>query len=264
MSATPAGPPPPPPTGEAALRRVRRRLRVAPRWVASLALLALVALAWGLWWATHRQFLATWSLNASGATVEWQLAEGHWKHGGTSHVNFRPDGWGGGGADDRELAPLLRLAHVQTLGLARCRRITDSGLAILGRLPELRTLDLTMSPGYAFAQDDRGTRLTDAALVHVAKLRDLEELQLNDVPITDAGLARLAGLANLRHLDLSGTRITDASLPLLESSFPALESLAIERTEVTNVAARRLARNRPALQVSHPANEPPAEGMPAP
>lgn len=246
-----------------AVERVRRRLRLAPRWAAVVALLVLVGLAWGLWYVTHRQFLATWSINAAGGDVEWQLDEGLWRRGGVSHVRFGA-GWGMPGAQDRDLMALLRLAHVRSLTLHRCDNITAAGLAkVLPRLTELRELDISNVPGYP--NDDASWLLGDAVTAPIASLNDLEELTLTNMNITDAGLARLARLPKLKRLDLSGTKVTDASLPLLETRFPALEHVALERTDVTDAVAKRLMQARPGLAIDHPATLPGLDGaLPSP
>jgi hypothetical protein len=253
MSAAPADRP-----SSDAVERVRRRLRVGPRWAAVVALVAMVGLTWGVWYVTHRQFLATWSINAVGGRVEWQLDEGHWRHGGTSHVSFQGTGWDMRDVEDRDLEALAQLAHVRSLTMNRCRKVTDRGLAkVLPRLPELRELHLSNAPIYP--QDTDAWPLSESVLVPVASLEHLEELSLTDLNITDAGLAHLTGLESLKFLDLSGTRITDASLRMLATEFPALEHVVLERTQVTDGGVLRLMQARNGLAIDHPALLPPSE-----
>jgi hypothetical protein len=56
------------------------------------------------------------------------------------------------------------------------------------------------------------TEVTDAGLVHIKGLTDLETLILNNTQVTDAGLVHLKGLTNLRELDLNHTQVTDSGL----------------------------------------------------
>src|SRR5262249_13797928 len=56
----------------------------------------------------------------------------------------------------------------------------------------------------------RGSRLTDAELVHLSGLQNLKSLDLSGTKVTDAGMAQLAKLTNLEHLDLASTEITDS------------------------------------------------------
>ena len=60
--------------------------------------------------------------------------------------------------------------------------------------------------------------ITDAGLVALTGLKELEELRLDGCPvITDAGLSRLHGLKKLRLLRLNGTSCTvDAARHLKE------------------------------------------------
>jgi hypothetical protein len=249
MSAAPADRP-----SSEAVERVRRRLRVAPRWLAVVALVALVGLTWGLWYFAHRQFLATWTINAAGGHVDWELGDGHWKRGGISHVRFGTN-WNMRDVNDRDLAAVPRLAHVRSLTLHRCRGVTDQGLAsVLSRLPELRELDVANSPLYS--GEEAPWPLTDAMLTSVSSLNDLEQLTLRDLRITDEGLARLAKLPKLKQLDLSGTQVTDESIPLLEAGFPTLEHVVLERTKVSDEGARRLMRARSTVAIEHPATLP--------
>ena len=59
----------------------------------------------------------------------------------------------------------------------------------------------------------RGSEATDDALKHVAGLKNLKSLLLNDVPISDEGLAHLVDLqAPLTNLDLRGTAVSNSGL----------------------------------------------------
>jgi hypothetical protein len=64
------------------------------------------------------------------------------------------------------------------------------------------------------------SRITDAALVHVARLPNVDCLQLGNTEITDAGLHNLAALKKLKRLNLNGTRVTPAGVATLQAQLP--------------------------------------------
>lgn len=94
------------------------------------------------------------------------------------------------------LLPQLRVLHVSNTS------ITDAGLAELAHLHELEWLSLN-------------TDLSDAALVHVGKLRSLRQLEISRAPITDSGLSELYGLRRLERLTLEEILATRAGVAQL-------------------------------------------------
>ena len=86
-------------------------------------------------------------------------------------------------------------------------KITDAGLVHLKGLTNLQTLNL------------RFTKVTDVGLEH---LKGLTELQTLSLPgrITDAGLVHLKGLTNLQTLDLIGNNVTAAGVADLQKALP--------------------------------------------
>ena len=77
------------------------------------------------------------------------------------------------------------------------------------------------SEGEAVAVDlSDKQQVTDADLVHLKGLTNLEELGLFDTQITDAGVEHLAGLTNLTSLNLLQTKITDAGIAELQKALP--------------------------------------------
>ena len=64
------------------------------------------------------------------------------------------------------------------------------------------------------------TQITDAGLVHLKELTELQTLFLGDTQITDAKLVRLKGLNNLQELYLTGTKVTDAGVADLKKALP--------------------------------------------
>lgn len=76
--------------------------------------------------------------------------------------------------------------------------LTVTGLDAVAKLPELKTLVL------------ESTRLQGAAWQRLAKMTDLESLNLKRSGIDDQSLEVISPLTRLTSLDISGTRITDA------------------------------------------------------
>jgi hypothetical protein len=93
------------------------------------------------------------------------------------------------------------------------------------------------------------TKVTDAGLVHVGKLKMLMRLSLENTAITDAGLAHLQGLDRLEYLNLYGTKITDAGLLTLKS-LKSLRSVYVWNTGVTEAGAAALKKELPNVEVN--------------
>lgn len=65
-----------------------------------------------------------------------------------------------------------------------------------------------------------GTLITDAGLVHLKEMPNLQELNLDGTKVTDAGLVHLNGLTKLTYLYLDDTQITDAGAADLQKTLP--------------------------------------------
>jgi hypothetical protein len=76
-----------------------------------------------------------------------------------------------------------------------------------------------------------GTRITDAALVHVGEMTNLETLCLGATEITDSGVQTLGDLQSLQFLDLRRTPVTNAAMRSL-SRLRRLGLLNISETQV--------------------------------
>ena len=76
-------------------------------------------------------------------------------------------------------------------------------------------------------------KITDACLVHVARLTVLEALDLGRTQVTDAGLRHLTGLSALKWLDCGATQVTDAGLLHL-AGLRRLEELCLKGTRVAD------------------------------
>ncbi len=92
------------------------------------------------------------------------------------------------------LTPLTRLLRLESLDLATAMdtAITPEALSIVQKLPALRSLSLS------------GHGVTDATLMVVAGMADLEHLSIQNPFITSVGLVPLRRLTKLRSLSAAG------------------------------------------------------------
>lgn len=93
-----------------------------------------------------------------------------------------------------------------------------------------------------------GTQVTDAALVELAKLKNLNKLHLEYTTVSDAGLKTLKELPYLEYVNLVGTRVTDAGLQNL-SSLKALKNVYVWKSSVTEAGIAQLRKVRPDLNI---------------
>ncbi|MCK8492027.1 ribonuclease inhibitor [Spirosoma sp. RP8] len=92
------------------------------------------------------------------------------------------------------------------------------------------------------------TEVTDAALTHIAQLKNLQKLHLEQTKVTDAGLKQLAGLTHLEYLNLYGTAVTDAGLNEL-TKLKHLKTVYLWQTKVTPQRLASLKKTMPNLEV---------------
>jgi hypothetical protein len=64
--------------------------------------------------------------------------------------------------------------------------------------------------------------VTDAGLEQLAKLSQLQTLDLSDTDVTDAGLLRLHGLTQLRSLNVRNTKVAKAGMSKITAALPQL------------------------------------------
>jgi len=93
--------------------------------------------------------------------------------------------------------------------------LTDKGVAALARLPNLEQLELF------------GDRVTDDAVRSAGQVKSLKWLDFQHCAITDDGLAALADMPNLELFRLYETRVTGSGLLYLQNS-PKLTLLGID------------------------------------
>jgi hypothetical protein len=75
-------------------------------------------------------------------------------------------------------------------------------------------------PEFAMAISCRSDGTTDADLVHLVELTQLQELHLSGTRVTDAGLMHLRRLTQLQWLYLDGTQATDTGVARLQAALP--------------------------------------------
>jgi mono/diheme cytochrome c family protein len=92
------------------------------------------------------------------------------------------------------------------------------------------------------------TSVTDAGLVHIKGLTNLAELHLEGTKVTDKGLANLALLKNLTYLNLYGDDVSDAGLEHLKG-LTNLKNLYVWQTKVTQAGVDKLKTSIPKLDV---------------
>ncbi|WP_221389680.1 c-type cytochrome domain-containing protein [Dyadobacter sp. NIV53] len=98
------------------------------------------------------------------------------------------------------------------------------------------------------------TKITDAALKEISKLKNLNKLHLEHTVITDAGLANLKNLPYLEYLNLVDTKITDAGLKNI-ASVKSLRSIYVWQSAVTDSAVSQVSRIYPKLSIISGLNE---------
>ena len=127
---------------------------------------------------------------------------------------------------DADLLPLSELSSLEYLmmGLEQAHD-PDGGLSHIADLKSLTYLSLG--------------DVTDAGMVHLSKLTNLEELALHGPTITDDGLAHLQSLNNLDVLYLRGTGVTGRGLAYL-SELKELRRLFMDGSELTDEGLKHL------------------------
>ena len=123
------------------------------------------------------------------------------------------------------------------LDLTECP-ISDDELVAIEPFQSLETLEMWQ------------TSLGDAGLTHLGKLANLKSLNISKSPnVTSAGVAELLHLANLTKLNLSETGIDDAALETL-SGMKTLESLDVGMTGVTDEGVAKFQAALPECKVT--------------
>jgi hypothetical protein len=109
---------------------------------------------------------------------------------------------------DAVLYRVADLDHVTSISLGGSRELTDAGLLHLARMPQLEHLNLSEYPGGKLT--DRGL----AVLAHLPNLRHFEMTWQRGV--TDAGVANLKACERLERVDLMGSPTGDGAIEALQ------------------------------------------------
>ena len=113
----------------------------------------------------------------------------------------------GGLMTDDVLARVAALDHVTSLSLGGSRQLTDEGLHHLARMPQLERLDLSEYPG---------GRLTDRGLEVLRHLPNLRHFEMTwQSGITDKGVENLRFCERLEVVNLMGSPTGDGAIRAL-------------------------------------------------
>ena len=154
--------------------------------------------------------------------------------------------------DDAALAQLSRLPALRRLGLSSAKGITRAGLAAIGNIPNLQSLNLQFVPvNEELAELAAATRLrsltvmrtavNDQGAAAIAQIKSLRSLYAWHTGISDAGLTALATLPQLETLYLSSTGVTDAGMASI-ARITTLKTLWLDRTALSDVGVRALSQ----------------------
>src|SRR6266566_9867758 len=106
--------------------------------------------------------------------------------------------------------------------------INDADMIELARLPDLERLDLSH------------TRISDEGMLNLKPAPKIKDLKLfYSEWITDQGMTAIKGWKHLTRLDVRGTRVSDGALEIV-SHMTGLEALDIAQTEVTDLGLDHL------------------------
>ena len=123
--------------------------------------------------------------------------------------------------------PLNSAGRAEKIYLARSKKVTDADLVHLKALRDVNEVKLSF------------TGITDAALGNLAHLERIEVLSLHDTKVTGPGLVELQQLLQLRELYLSKTAISDDGLAHL-ADHTNLEMLFLSETKITDEGLKYL------------------------
>jgi hypothetical protein len=120
-----------------------------------------------------------------------------------------------------EWAALGRLSSLECLDLNWIQsKFTDADIAHLSGLYRLRRL--IISPEILDEDESIFLGITEKGLMHISKLKALENLGLASVKITNDGLQHLAGLPALKHISFERCKVSEQDLQRLNKKLPML------------------------------------------
>jgi hypothetical protein len=115
---------------------------------------------------------------------------------------------GGALVTDAGIKALETLVNLQSLDLSKMD-ITAQGIEPLTKLPKLRRLSLWRSP-----------RIDDKAAQYLARMKNLEILDVGDTSVTDKLLDQVEGMKQLKALFLAGAKVTPERVERFKKSRP--------------------------------------------
>jgi len=146
---------------------------------------------------------------------------------------------------DSDLRRLVLLPDLTTLDLS-LTRITDQGMQELKNLTGIVDLNLYFAEyvtdeGMAAIKgwkhlkrlNVHGTKSSDTTLEHISGITTLESLNFGSAVMTDVGLERLISLPNLKELTMGGNEVSDAGLQALRE-MPGLTYLDLSGRQGTD------------------------------
>ncbi|WP_417734220.1 leucine-rich repeat domain-containing protein [Rosistilla oblonga] len=133
------------------------------------------------------------------------------------------------------IGPVSKLSSIRSLSLTHTE-VTNQDIARLAKLRDLESLNLHM------------TKMHEGAIPGLDELR-LKRLMLNRTRVDDDSIAALRKMTTLEHLDLTRTKVTDAGLKHLES-LPNLRKLVLRRALVTKAGYDAFQKAHPKIKVS--------------
>ena len=134
------------------------------------------------------------------------------------------------------IAALPNLKKLEELDLSECSLILDDAMGPLGKMSNLKKLNLWR------------VNISDIGIAPIANLTTLESLNLDNTRLSDEGLAHLSGLTNLKFLHLGSTQVTDENLSQL-AGLEKLKELIVTRTGVTEAGAKALQSKLPSTKI---------------
>ncbi|MBL8851892.1 MAG: hypothetical protein JNG89_19625 [Planctomycetaceae bacterium] len=110
--------------------------------------------------------------------------------------------------NDDELAAIEPFQRLETLEIWQTN-LGDAGLAHIGKLANLKSLDISICPN-----------VTSAGMTALVPLSKLETLNLSQTGIDDAALDTLSTMSQLKSLDVRLTSVTDAGVAKFQAAVP--------------------------------------------
>ena len=138
--------------------------------------------------------------------------------------------------DDQAMQVISAWPDVDYLDISECRLVSREGLALIGKLTKLRTLELWE------------TKLNDEALAALSALVNLEELNLEATDITNESVPTLLKFQNLARLNIAGTQLDDDGIKEL-AKLPKLTWLNLANSGATFAASDELKKVKPEIEI---------------